>query len=163
MRTLGLALVAAALVITAGPASGQGASGQGQYQQGQTVTGTWDVTFILPAGSSICPSGPNDCPVPALATATSDGTLIQTAAIPDISEGHGVWIRTGLRTFSLRSKYFRYDATGVLIGSSEASTIVTLAANGITGSGTYEIQPFDLNNQPLTAFSGTAVFQRIVP
>lgn len=136
---------------------------QGQYRRGQTVAGTWDVTFFLPGGSSVCPPGPV-CPLPALATANSDGTLIQTAAVPNISEGHGVWIRTGLRTFSLKSKYFRYDTFGVLIGSSVAITSVTLAENGLSGSGTYEIQL--LNPQGGTVgipFGGNATFQRIVP
>jgi len=136
---------------------------QGQYQRGQTVAGTWDVTFFLPGGSSVCPSGP-DCPLPALATATSDGTLIQTAAVPNISEGHGVWTRTGLRTFLLRSKYFRYDQDGLLIGSSVARTIVTLAENGMSGSGTYEIQLLDLQEVTVgIPFGGTATFKRIVP
>jgi hypothetical protein len=159
MRKLGLLLVTVVILVNASPAPAEE-----QYRRGQTVTGTWDVTFRLPAGSSICPPGPDDCFVPALATATSDGTLIQTAAVPNISEGHGVWIRTGLRTFSLRSKYFRYDAGGALIGSSVASTIVTLGADGMSGSGSYEIQPLGLDGLPLgTPFSGSAVFERMVP
>jgi hypothetical protein len=159
MKTLGLVLVAAALVVNAGVASAAE-----QYKRGQTVTGTWDVIFTLPAGSSVCPAGPNDCPLPALATATSDGTLIQTAAVPNISGGHGVWIRTGLRTFFLRSKYFRYGPTGVLIGSSEARTIVTLNDDGMSGDGSYEIQLLDLAGQPLgDPFTGSAEFYRIVP
>ena len=158
MKKLGLVVVTAAFVVSANLASAAE-----KYHGGQTVTGTWDVTFTLPAGSSVCPAAGDDCPLPALATATSDGTLIQTAAVPDISGGHGVWIRTGLRTFLLRSKYFRYDSAGLLIGTSEARTIVTLEKDGSSGSGTYEIQPFDLNGQSLGSFTGTASFQRIVP
>lgn len=156
MRKLGLIFVTAVILTSASPASAAE-----QNRRGQTVTGTWEVIFTLPGGSSICPAGP-DCLVPALATATSDGTLIQTAAVPNISGGHGVWVRTGLRTFSLLSKYFRYDTAGVLVGSAEARTIVTLDADGLTGSGSYEIQPLDLAGDPLGSFIGSALFRRMV-
>jgi hypothetical protein len=158
MRKLGLLFVTAVILVTASPASAEE-----QHRRGQTITGTWEATFRLPAGSSIC-TGAVDCFVPALATATSDGTLIQTAAVPNISEGHGVWARTGLRTFSLRSKYFRYGAGGVLIGFAEARTIATLDADGMSGSGSYEIQLLNLDGSTFgLPFNGSVEFQRMVP
>lgn len=159
MKAFRTLLVIGVMLTTAGVAAAQAPT-----RQGQTVAGTWTVIFTLPAGSSICPPGGSDCPVPAFATATPDGSLIQTAAVPGISEGHGVWVRTGLRTFALVSRYFRYDSTGLLIGSSEARTAVTLAADGLSGEGDYEIQPLDLSGHPVgPPFTGSAAFTRMLP
>jgi hypothetical protein len=94
---------------------------------------------------------------------TSDGTVIQTAAIPGTSNGHGVWVRTGLRKFILRSTYFRLDGTGQLIGTSETVTTFELEPNGLAGSESYENTAMDLQGNVVGTFTADAAAARIVP
>lgn len=128
----------------------------------QGIVGSWHLQVTLPPGASICPVGPA-CTFPALATATSDRTVIQTAPIPNTTIGHGVWKRIGLRSFVIRSTYFRLSPEGVLIGSAEATTRFNVGRNGRTGGGTYENVLLDANGTELTRFSATFVASRMEP
>lgn len=133
------------------------------YKNGQDITGSWKISVTIPPGSSVCPLGGPPCVIFAMATATSDGTVIQTAAIPDTSNGHGVWVRTGRRQFAVRSTYFRLSPAGELIGTSETVTTFELDRSGLQGSGTYENTVMDLQGNVLGTFSGDASATRIVP
>src|SRR5512140_457317 len=108
------------------------------FKNGQDITGSWKISVTIPPGSSVCPPSSQPCVIFAMATATSDGTVIQTAAIPGTSNGHGVWTRTGLRQFKVQSTYFRLSPTGELIGTSETVTTFALDKTGLQGTGTYE-------------------------
>lgn len=132
------------------------------YKNGQDITGSWKISVMIPPGSSVCPAGGQPCVIFAMATATSDGTVIQTAAIPETSNGHGVWVRTGLRQFVVRSTYFRLGSAGELIGTSETVTTFKLAPSGLQGSGTYENTVMDLEGNILGTFPGDASATRIV-
>lgn len=133
------------------------------FKNGQDITGSWKISVTIPPGSSVCPPGGQPCAIFAMATATRDGTVIQTAAIPGTSNGHGVWERTGQRQFVVRSTYFRLDSAGELIGTSETLTTFQLEKSGLHGTGTYENTLIDLQNKVLGTFSGDASATRIVP
>jgi hypothetical protein len=132
------------------------------FKNGQDITGSWKISVTIPPGSSVCPTGGQPCVIFAMATATSDRTVIQTAAIPGTSNGHGVWVRTGLRHFVVRSTYFRLSPTGELIGTSETVTTFELEKTGLQGTGTYENTLIDLQGNVLGTFSGDASATRIV-
>ncbi len=132
------------------------------FKNGQDITGSWKISVTIPPGSSVCPSGGAPCVIFAMATATSDGTVIQTAAIPGTSNGHGVWERTALRQFVVRSTYFRLSPAGELIGTSETVTTFELNRDGLQGSGTYENTLLDLQGNVVGTFSGDASATRIV-
>ncbi|HWQ52062.1 MAG TPA: hypothetical protein VN442_00155 [Bryobacteraceae bacterium] len=133
------------------------------YKNGQDITGSWKISVTIPPGSSVCPSGGQPCVIFAMATATSDGTVIQTAAIPGTSNGHGVWVRTGLRQFLVKSTYFRLGQDGQLIGTSETVTRFELDSSGLNGSGSYENTLMDIQGNIVGTFSGAASAKRIVP
>lgn len=132
------------------------------YKNGQDITGSWQITVTVPVGQLNC-SGPEDCVIFALATATSDGTVVQTAALPNVSSGHGVWTRTGQRHFSIRSEYFRFDSTNQFVGTSVTVTEITLEKTGTVASGTFENTLFDIFGNEIGSFSGTAAAIRNIP
>jgi hypothetical protein len=131
---------------------GSTASAAGNYKNGQDLTGSWKISVTIPPGSSVCPPNGPACVI-----------FAQTAAIPGTSNGHGVWPRTGLRQFRLKSTYFRLNASAELIGTSETITTFELDATGLTSSGCYHNTVMDLNGNILTAFDGSASSERVVP
>lgn len=126
-----LAWLAFALALPSGASMAQGA----QYKNGQDLVGTWSLTATIDAGAPICPAG---CSAPALSTVMSDGTLIQSAPLSGTGAGHGVWRRTGLRTFKAVAYYFRTDpASGAFLGTSESLIDATVDKSGRQLTGTF--------------------------
>jgi hypothetical protein len=135
---------------------------QGQYKSGTDLTGTWQIVATIPAGVPVCP-GPADCVYPALATATSDGTVLQTAPISNTLTGHGSWKRTGPRDFRAHTIYFRVDpSTGIFVGTSETTIDVTVAPGGMSAEGSFTAVIRDASGAYLTDYSGTVLAQRVV-
>ncbi len=125
-----------------------------------SFTGSWQIVATIPGGVPVCP-GTSDCVYPALATATSDGTVLQTAPISGTLTGHGAWKRVGPRQFSLNAIYFRVSSSGIYEGTSETTIEVTLDRGGRTGEGAFDAVVYDLNKVPITSYSGTVTAQRI--
>jgi hypothetical protein len=132
------------------------------FQRGQDLTGTWRIQVTIPAGSSAC-AGPEACTFLAMATATSDGTIMQTAALPGVSTGHGVWQRVGLRSFRVRTTYFRVGPHGLPLGTAETTTTVTISADGRSASGSYENVLLDFGGNALGGFSASVTGTRLLP
>ena len=134
---------------------------QDQNKNGTDLTGSWRIVATIPAGVPVCP-GPDNCVYPALATANSDGTVLQTAPISGTLTGHGAWKRVGVRDFKLTAIYFRVaPATGDFVGTSETSIEVTLAPGGRTAEGSFSAVILDTTGAQLTNYSGTVTARRI--
>lgn len=129
-------------------------------RSGQELAGSWRITVALPPGEPGCPPG---CSFFAMATATRDGTVMETAVLPGVTTGHGVWRRTGPRRFLVRSTYFRLGIGGVPIGTAETLSDIELDATGNQASGTYQNTLLDLNGTFVGSFSATVQGSRIVP
>lgn len=156
MRGLTQAMVVAAMFM-ASPVFAQG-----QFRNGTDLTGTWQIVATIPAGAPICP-GDDDCVYPALATATSDGTLLQTAPISNTLTGHGSWKRTGPRDFRAYTIYFRVDpASGAFVGTSETTIDVTVAAGGLSAEGSFSAVIRDATGGVIADYTGTVTAQRVV-
>lgn len=156
MRGLPHSMILAAMLV-ASPVTAQG-----PYKSGTDLTGTWQIVATIPAGVPVCP-GTEDCVYPALATATSDGSLLQTAPISNTLTGHGSWKRTGPRDFSAYTIYFRVDpATGAYQGTSETTIDVTVAPGGLSAEGSFSAVIRDVNGGFITDYSGTVTAQRVV-
>ena len=155
--------VVMSLMLVSAAATAAGA--QGNFKNGQDLTGSWRIEVDIPAGSSACPPGGPSCTFLALATAISDGTIMQTAALPGVSTGHGVWRRTGLRQFTVHTTYFRLADTGFPIGTAETVSVITIDKNGTAASGTYANRIFDLAGNELVgqAFQADVTATRITP
>lgn len=155
MRTHVQTVLVAALLV-AGTASAQE-----QNKNGTDLTGSWRIVATIPAGVPVCP-GPADCVYPALATATSDGTVLQTAPISGTLTGHGAWKRVGVREFTLNAVYFRVDpGSGSFLGTSETTINVSVDRGGRTAAGTFVAVILDQSGAQITGYSGTVTAQRI--
>jgi hypothetical protein len=141
--------------------SGIGLWAQGQYKGGQDLTGSWRLLATIPAGVPVCP-GTEPCEYEAMATAISDGTVVQTAAIPNTTIGHGAWKRDGLRTFKMTALYFRVDDTGIQVGTSETEIEAELDTTGRFVTGTFSAVLYDNDQAVVLEYSGTVTGQRIV-
>lgn len=133
------------------------------YKGGQELTGSWRLSVSIPPGSSACPPGSDPCVFLALANASSDGNVIQTAALPGTSTGHGVWKRIGLRQFTIRSTYFRLDPEGFPVGTAETVSTVELTSDGLSASGAYVNTLLDLDGNELGGFEATVTATRLEP
>lgn len=133
---------------------------QENYKNGQDLTGSWRIVATIPQGVPVCP-GPGDCTYGAMATVSSDGTAIQTAAIPATGPGHGAWKRTGLRSFRMYTVYFRYDAQGQQIGTSETSIEAQLDSTGRNATGSFQAILYGMNGAEQLRYSGTVTARRI--
>ena len=131
-------------------------------EHGNDLTGSWRITATIPAGVPVCP-GVQDCVYPALATATSDGTILQTAPISNTLTGQGSWKRVAPRSFKVHTIYFRVDpTTGNYVGTSETVIEVTVAKDGRTAQGSFAAVVLDVNGVEITHYTGTVTAQRIL-
>lgn len=133
-----------------------------QNEHGNDLAGTWQITATIPAGVPVCP-GVQNCVYPALATATSDGAILQTAPISNTLTGHGSWKRVAPRSFKVHTIYFRVDpTTGNHVGTSETAIEVTVAKDGRTAQGSFAAVILDVNGVQITQYTGTVTAQRIL-
>lgn len=155
MKRLAHTAVLAALLVTGA------VSAEAGYKNGTDLTGTWRIVATIPAGVLVCP-GLSDCVYPALATATSDGGLLQTAPISNTLTGHGRWKRVGLRSFRAYTVYFRVDPnTGTFVGTSETTIEVTLAPSGRVAEGSFTAVILDTSGATVANYSGTVSAERL--
>jgi hypothetical protein len=155
MRMRTRAVLGAALL-----AAGVAAAAEGD-RSGTDLTGTWRILATIPKQAPVCGQA-TDCVYPALATATRDGTILQTAPISNTLTGHGSWKRTGPREFRAYTIYFRVDpATGAFVGTSETTIEVTVARGGRTADGSFTAVILDAAGTKLTDYAGTVVADRV--
>lgn len=122
----------------------------------KSVVGTWTIDVTVPPGASGCPADGGDCVLVALATATGDGTVVQTAAVPGVSTGHGIWRKDGKRRFVVQSTYFRFGAGGNPRGTSVTVTTLDLDREGTSATGSFVNTLYALDGTEEGSFSGSA-------
>src|SRR5437762_8717413 len=99
----------------------------------RTIVGVWR-TMITPRN---CQTGLPLVPAfPGLFTINEGGTMseygIGPGASPALrSPGHGIWQREhGWQDYSLKFTYYRYNASGVFVGSQKVTAALELGASG---------------------------------
>jgi hypothetical protein len=128
------------------------------------LVGSWRIQVTLPPGASVCPAdSPEPCVIAAMSTAGADGTVVQTAAIPGVSTGHGAWVHTAGRRYRVESTYFRFSPAGELVGTSVTVTRMELDQFSAHAVGDFVNTLFDLGGNAVGTFSGTALADKIVP
>ena len=125
---------------------------------GQDMTGSWRATVTINS-ATVCGGQPS-CTYRALATWSSDGTVIQTAAIPGSSTGYGVWKRTGNRSFAAHAEYLLSQG-GVQVATASSRINLDLEQNGRMGLGTFTVEVYSLDGVFIEQYAGSAVFERI--
>jgi len=92
---------------------------EAQAQGSRGLEGTWlfEATLVdCDTGESL-PIPVN--PFPVLHTYLPGGTMLDSAAEATRSAAHGIWERTGNRTFRERFRFFSFDATGAHVSTVE--------------------------------------------
>jgi hypothetical protein len=139
-----------ALAATQVSASGQNGEGSSvsSHANERTIVGVWrTVVTVLN-----CQTGGPVFSLPGLFTFNEGGTMVEYGIGPGSSPalrspGHGLWQREhGWQRFSTAFTYYRYNASGVFIGSQKIMAALELGASGNEFTTSSAIQVFDAND-----------------
>ena len=166
-RTLVIALaVASALPGTASIGFAQdntnGQSSATAQANARTVRGVWR-TVVTPQN---CQTGQSFPSLQGLFTFNQGGTMSEYGIGPGSSPalrspGHGVWQREhGWHDYSFAFTYYRYNASGVFLGSQKVSATLELGASGDDFASRSAIEILDVNGAVLGTGCATAVGTR---
>ena len=166
-RTLVIALaVASALPGTASIGFAQddknGQSSATAQANARTVQGVWR-TVVTPQN---CQTGQSFPSLQGLFTFNQGGTMSEYGIGPGSSPalrspGHGVWQREhGWQDYSFAFTYYRYNASGVFLGSQKVSATLELGASGDDFASRSAIEILDVNGAVLGTGCATAVGTR---
>ena len=120
---LAIAMVIASLMAVAGTQFNARGGGSSAPQ----LEGSWEIT-VTPNGGD---------PIVDLATFTGGGGLINTDPDPNLSTGHGTWIRTGGNQFGVTFVHFLSDQ-GAPIGTVKVRAVQHLDNKGDTFTGSFQ-------------------------
>ena len=127
-------------------------SGQESEKQERSIQGTWR-TMVTPRN---CQTGAPVAPAfPGLLGFNKGGTLAGTSVVaPSV---YGVWEReNGWRNYSFAFTNFRYNTSGVFIGSQTVRQTATLGASGDDFTSTGAVEIFDANGSQIGAGCSTS-------
>jgi hypothetical protein len=128
----------------------------------RTIAGVWR-TVVTPRN---CQTGEPIFSLPGLFTFHAGGTMSEYGIGPGSSPalrspGHGVWQREqGWQDYSFAFTYYRYDASGVFIGSQKVTATLELGASGDEFTSSSAIEVFDANDNLIGTFCATAAGTR---
>ncbi len=156
-----------ALTMTSSMVSGQNIqdkqSSASSNARERTIVGVWR-TMVTPRN---CQTGePVVPPFPGLFTFNKGGTMSQYGIGPGsspalVSPGHGVWQREhGRHDYSFAFTHYRYNASGVFIGSQKVTATLELGASGDEFTSRSAIENFDANDNVIGTGCATAVGTR---
>jgi hypothetical protein len=145
-----LAALAIAMVITALMAvAGTQFNARGGGATAPQLEGSWEVT-VMPDGGD---------PIVDIATFTSGGGLINSDPDPNLSTGHGTWVRTGGDEFASTFVHFLSDQ-GAALGTLKVRAVGRLDNQTDTFSGPFRTDVF-IGGNLVQSFCGTVQARRI--
>jgi hypothetical protein len=155
-------MAVAALTVALSFASAQTAAEN--ESSARTIQGVWR-TIVTPVD---CTTGGELAPAfPGLFTFHKGGTMSefginlsvgQTPALR--SPGHGLWHRENSSNYSFAFIFYRYDASGIFIGSQKITASLLLGASGNDFTTNSTIEIFDANDNLIASGCATAVGTR---
>ena len=128
----------------------------------RTIQGVWR-TVVTPRNCQ------TDDPFPSLAglfTFNQGGTMAEYGIGPGASPalrspGHGVWRREhGWQDYSFAFTFYRYNASGILLGSQKVTAALDLFAGGDEFASRSVIEVLDLNDNVIGTGCATAAGKR---
>jgi hypothetical protein len=128
----------------------------------RTIEGVWR-TIVTPRN---CQTGQAVASLRGLFTFNEGGTMSEYGIGPGSSPalrspGHGVWRREhGWQEYSLAFTYYRYDASGVFIGSQKVTAALELGASTDEFASRSVIEIFDVNDNLIGVGCATAAGTR---
>ena len=120
-----------------------------QEANARTIRGVWR-TVVTPRN---CQTGEPFPSLPGLFTFNQGGTMSEYGIGPGSSPalrspGHGVWQREhGWHEYSFAFTFYRYDASGVLLGSQKVTAALELCAGGDEFVSRSVIEILDVNDR----------------
>ena len=158
--------VISALAMTVSIASAQDAQGQPSSAtptaSQRTIQGVWR-TAVTPRN---CQTGVAILTLSGLFTFNQGGTMAEYGIGPGSSPalrspGHGVWQREhGWQDYSFAFTFYRYDASGVFLGSQRVRAILELGAGGDEFASRSAIETLDVSGAVIGTGCATAVGTR---
>ena len=155
-----------ALTVTASIASAQDTQNQPSSAMSaaheRTIQGVWR-TAVTPRN---CQTGDAILTLSGLFTFNQGGTMSEYGIGPGSSPalrspGHGVWQREqGWQDYSFAFTFYRYDASGVFIGSQKVRATLELDAGGDAFASRSAIEILDVNGGVIGSGCATAVGTR---
>ena len=155
-----------ALTITASIASAQDAQEQPSSATSaaheRTIQGVWR-TAVTPRN---CQTGAAILTLSGLFTFNQGGTMSEYGIGPGSSPalrspGHGVWQREhGWQDYSFAFTFYRYDASGFLLGSQKIRATLELGAGGDEFASRSALETLDANGAVIATGCATAVGTR---
>lgn len=145
LAVLALAVVIAALMAVAGTQFNARGGGSSAPQ----LEGSWEVT-VMPDGGD---------PVVDVATFTRGGGIINSDPDPNLSTGHGTWVRTEGGGFAVTFVHFLSDQ-GVPLGTLKVRSVGQLDQQTDTFSGPFRTDVF-IGGNLVQSFCGTVQARRI--
>ena len=160
-RTVPFAVIAALVFVTIASAQGN------QHQQSladneRTIQGVWR-TVVTPRN---CQTGDAILTLAGLFTFNQGGTLSEYGIGPGSSPalrspGHGVWQREhGWQDYSFAFTYYRYNASGLFLGSQKVRATLELAPSGDEFASRSLVETLDVNDAVIGTGCATAVGTR---
>ena len=128
----------------------------------RTIRGVWR-TVVTPRN---CQTGDAILTLPGLFTFNQGGTMSEYGIGPGSSPalrspGHGVWQREhGWQDYSFAFTYYRYNASGVFLGSQKVRAALELGASGDEFASRSVIEILDVNDTVIGTGCATAVGTR---
>ena len=128
----------------------------------RTIAGVWRTVVT----GRNCQTGEPFGSLPGLFTFNQDGTMSEYGIGPGSSPalrspGHGVWKRDqGWQAYSFAFTYYRYNASGVFVGSQKVTAALELGASGDQFTTSSTIQVLDANDNVIATACATAVGTR---
>lgn len=113
------------------------------------LEGSWEVT-VMPDGGD---------PIVDIATFTSGGGLINSDPDPNLSTGHGTWIRTGGNEFASTFVHFLSDQ-GAALGTLKVRAVGQFDRHTDTFSGRFRTDVI-IGGNVVQSFCGTVLARRI--
>ena len=130
----------------------------------RAITGVWRTVVTVRNCQTGAPLVP---PFRGLFTFNEGGTMseygIGPGASPALrSPGHGVWQRDhGWQDYSFVFTYYRYNATGIFIGSQKVTATLVLGESGDEFTTNSEIESFDANDNLISTACATTAGTRL--
>lgn len=140
-----MAMIATFIAATGAQIDARGAGGSAAPQ----LEGTWEVT-VMPTGGA---------PVVDLATFTTGGGLINSDPDPNLSAGHGTWVKTGGHEFAVTFVHFLSDQ-GTPVGTLRVRAEVQLDKHTDTFSGPFRTDVI-IGGNVVQSFCGTVFAKRV--
>jgi len=148
-RTRTALVIALVIALMAATGTQFSARADGGGASAPQLEGSWEIT-VMPDGGA---------PIVDIATFTSNGGLMNSDPDPNLSTGHGTWVRTGGREFAVTFVHFLSNQ-GTALGTLKVRSVIRLDRHSDTFTGPFRTDVI-IGGNVVQSFCGTVQARRI--